>query len=140
MIFRRKVNHASSRCARLGILVSWLVLLSNAQTTGPVIVLIGPPGSGKTTQTEILRKERSMAVISADDLIARNRQAFEKFKNPHIQGVEPRVDPALNRLVEEALGSLDVSKGLILDGYPAAKNHGDHLTVLTESTICRRRW
>ena len=132
MISRPTANHAISRYARLGILVPGLALLSYAQTAGPVVVLIGPPGSGKTTQAEILRKERGMAVISADDLIARNRQAFEKFKNPHIQGVEPRVDPALNRLVEEALGSVDLSKGLILDGYPAAKNHGDHLTVLTE--------
>jgi adenylate kinase family enzyme len=46
--------------------------------------------------------------------------------------VEPRVDPVLNRLVEEALASVEVSRGVILDGYPAAKNHGDHLTVLRE--------
>jgi adenylate kinase family enzyme len=110
--------------------VSGLALLSFGQATGPVVVLIGPPGSGKTTQTEILRKEHGMVIISADDLIARNQQVFAKFKNPHIQGVEPRLDPVLNRLVEEAIASADLSKGVILDGYPAAKNQGDHLTVL----------
>lgn len=71
-----------------------------------------------------------MAIIAADDLIARNKQSFARFKNPAIQGVEPRVDPALNQLVENALTSVDPSKGIVLDGYPAAKNHGDHLTVL----------
>jgi len=131
-ISRRKTNNTDSGFARLGILVPGLALLSFAQTAGPLIVLIGPPGSGKTTQAEILRKERGMAVISADELISRNREAFEKFKNPDIQGVEPRLDPALNRLVEEALRSADLSKGLILDGYPAAKSQGDHLTVVRE--------
>jgi len=132
VIFLRRATYASIRYARLGILVPGLALLSYAQTAVPVVMLIGPPGSGKTTQTELLRKERGMAVISADDLIARNQQAFEKFKNPHIQGVEPRLDPALNKLVDAALGSMDLSKGLVLDGYPASKNHGDHLNVLRE--------
>jgi adenylate kinase family enzyme len=119
-------------CARLGILIAGFALVSFAQATGPVVVLIGPPGSGKTTQTEILRKERGMVVISADDLIARNKQAFAKFRNPHIQGIEPRVDPVLNKLVEDALMSADRSKGVVLDGYPAAKVHGDYLTALRE--------
>jgi adenylate kinase len=129
----REKSRSGSWWARLRILVPWLALISYAQAAGPVVVLIGPPGSGKTTQTEILQKQRGMAIISADDLIARNQQAFAKFKNPHIQGVEPRVDPVLNRLVEEALSSADTSKGVILDGYPAAKNHGDHLNVLREN-------
>jgi adenylate kinase len=116
----------------VAILVPGLAVLSYAQTAGPVVVLMGAPGSGKTTQTELLRKQRGMAVISADDLIARNRQVFERFRNPHIKGLEPRVDPALNRLVDEALGSMDLSKGVILDGYPAAKSHGDYLNVLRE--------
>jgi adenylate kinase family enzyme len=46
--------------------------------------------------------------------------------------VELRLDPALNHLVEEALGATDLSKGVILDGYPAAKTHADHLAKLRE--------
>jgi len=95
-------------------------------------MLIGPPGSGKTTQADILRKERGMVIISADDLIARNRQAFARFNNPKIQGVEPRLDPVLNLLVDQTLSAVDASKGVVLDGYPAAKTHGDHLTALRE--------
>jgi adenylate kinase len=130
VIFCRKANRAGSHSWRLPFLVSILALPSYAYLTGPVVVLIGPPGSGKTTQTEILRKTRGMAVISADDLIARNKREFARFKNPHIEGVEPRLDPVLNRLVEEAIASADLSKGVILDGYPAAKNQGDHLAAL----------
>ena len=71
-----------------------------------------------------------MAVVSVEDLIAQNRQAFQKFRRPEIQGVEPRLDPVLKRLVEERLGAIDRSKGVILDGYPASKEQGDHLSSL----------
>ena len=130
MISCSRQTGAAGRYARRAFIVTSMALSLYAQAIGPVVVLIGPPGSGKTTQTEILRKERGRVVISADDLIARNQQAFAKLKNPHIQGVEPRVDPVLNRLVEQALTSIELSRGVILDGYPAAKNHGDYLTVL----------
>lgn len=132
MIFLGIATHASIRYARFGVWAAGLALLSYAQTAAPVVMVIGAPGSGKTTQTQLLRKDRGMAVVSADDLIARNRQAFERFKNPQIQGVEPRLDPALNKLVDSALASMDLSKGLVLDGYPAAKVHGDYLKVLID--------
>jgi len=102
----------------------------NAQSAGPLIVVIGPPASGKTTQAQILQKERGMTVVSVEDLIAQNRQAFQKFRRPEIQGVEPRLDPVLKRLVEERLGTIDRSRGVILDGYPASKEQGDHLSSL----------
>jgi adenylate kinase family enzyme len=101
-----------------------------AQSGVPLIVLIGPPASGKTTQARILQKERGMTIISVEDVIAQNRQSFEKYARPEIQGVEPRLDPVLNRLVAERLRGIDRSKGVILDGYPASKEQGDHLTSL----------
>ena len=104
--------------------------IAGAQPAGPLVVLIGPPEAGKTTQARILQKERGMAVVSVEDLIAQNHSAFEKFRRPEIQGVEPRLDPVLNRLVDERLRAIDRSKGVILDGYPASKEQGDHLTAL----------
>ena len=71
-----------------------------------------------------------MAVVSVEDLIAQDPQAFQRFRRPEIQGVEPRLDPVLNRLVGERLRTIDRSKGVILDGYPASKEQGDHLTSL----------
>src|SRR6185369_15159759 len=74
-----------------------------AQAAGPLIILIGPPASGKTTQAEILQKERGMTVISVEDLIAQNARMLEKVRRPEIHGVEPRLDPALNRLIDERI-------------------------------------
>jgi adenylate kinase len=125
-------NRPVSLARLLPLLLASVALTSYAQAAVPLILLVGPPGSGKTTQAEILQKELGMTLISADDLIRRNPQAFEKFKNPQIHGVEPRVDPVLNRLVDEALASADRSKGVILDGYPAAKIHGDYIPTLLQ--------
>ena len=122
----------SRRIVPLGLLSLTLAVLSHAEVSGPVVVLIGAPGSGKTTQAGILSKERGMAVISAADLISRNQQSFAKFKQPNIQGLEPRVDPALNGLVEEALKSINSTSGVLLDGYPAASNHGAYFFELAK--------
>lgn len=103
---------------------------ANAQPSGQLVVLVGPPGAGKTTQANILKKEFGMAVIYPDELIAQNRSAFAKYDEPGIHGVEPRLDPALNPLIEAKLRSLDLSKGVVLDGYPAAKDQGDFLAKL----------
>jgi len=94
--------------------------------------MVGPPGSGRSTQAAILKKDLGMALISADELIARNPEKFQKNRIPTLQGVDPRLDPALNELVEEALKAGDLSKGVVLDGYPASKIQGDHLTTLRD--------
>ena len=44
----------------------------------------------------------------------------------------------MNELVEEALKSTDLSKGVVLDGYPASKIQGDFLTGLLD-TAARSR-
>ena len=108
------------------------ILAIDLRAAGLVVMIIGPPGSGRSTQAEILRKDRGMLVIAADDLIARNREKFERFRNPTIQGVDVHLDPALNQLVAEALTTADLSKGVVLDGYPAAKTQGDYLAGLRE--------
>jgi len=122
----------AGRRAYLGILFVWIALVSYAQVAGPVVVLIGVPGSGRSTQAAALKTRRSMTVISADDLIARNPQVFEKSRTSAIPNFDPHLDPALNRLVEAALIIADLSKGLVLVGYPASKAQGDYLVSLRE--------
>ncbi len=83
------------------------------ETTKPlVIVLIGPPGSGKTTQAEFIHKKYSLPVVGADDLRA---------SNP---------DNKVDALLRKRIQSLDVSKGFILDGYPATHAEADNLSAI----------
>jgi adenylate kinase len=99
---------------------------------GPILILIGSPSAGKSTQAEILHKDYGMTVISADDLIAHNRDRFQKFNNPILTGVDPNLDPALNSLVEQALQDADRTHGVVLDGYPSSTSQGDFLVKLRE--------
>jgi adenylate kinase family enzyme len=121
------VISAISKC-----LIRLALLASPALAAGPVILMVGPPGSGRSTQAEFLKKDPGMAVIAADELIARNQQKFQKYKTPALHGVDPHLDPALDSLVEQALKTADTSKGVVLDGYPASKIQGDFLTALNK--------
>ncbi len=103
-----------------------------ASSPGPVVLLIGPPAGGKTTQSSALSKDLGVPIVSVDELIAANRQEFSKKNNAGTAPLDPRVDPAVNRLVDEKLRSLDLSKGVILDGYPAAAIHADYLKHLLQ--------
>jgi adenylate kinase family enzyme len=123
----------TGRRTYLSLMLAWLASISYAQAAGPVVVLIGLPGSGRSAQAAALKSRRSMTVISADDLIARNPEAFEKSRISPIPNFDPHFDPKLNGLVEAALIAADLSKGLVLVGYPASKEQGDYLVSLREA-------
>ncbi len=95
-----------------------------------VIVLIGPPGSGKTTQSEFLKKTFGIPTIVSEDLIRNNPSALAKYRTDGIDPGTPQSSPALNELVQDALSKIDRTKGVVLDGYPATKDQADHLAGL----------
>jgi adenylate kinase len=109
-----------------------LVAVAAAQTSDDrfVIVLIGPTGSGKATQSEFIQREFGISTIGVDDLIKENPAALEKYRTPGIDPGLPQTSPALNDLVRARLSKMDLKKGVVLDGYPANKDQADHLAAL----------
>jgi adenylate kinase len=103
-----------------------------SQTTDQryLILLIGPTGSGKTTQAEFLKKRFGIPTIAVDDLIQANPAALAKYRRPGITPGPPQLNPAIDELVAEKLASLDLTKGVALDGYPGSKDQADHLAAL----------
>ena len=95
-----------------------------------VIVLIGPTGSGKTTQSEFIKREFGISTIGVDDLIRENPSALEKYRTAGIDPGPPQTSPALNELVRARLSKMDLKKGVVLDGYPATNDQADHLATL----------
>ncbi len=84
-------------------------------------MLFGPPGSGKGTQANLLRKCLGVPHISTGDMLR------EHIRTGDALGSEVRAtiklgrlvpDELVNRLVEERIGRPDALKGFILDGYP----------------------
>jgi adenylate kinase len=101
---------------------------SNVQ--GPVILIIGAPGAGKTTQAEALGKAYALPVITATQLINDNREVFERIRKTKISGIEPETDPVLNHLFEQRLEQPGLAKGFITAGYPSVKDHADFVAGL----------
>ena len=95
-----------------------------------LVVLIGPTGSGKSTQAEFLKKRFGTPTVAVDDLIQANPEALAKFRRPGITPGPPQLNPAIDALVAEKLASLDLTQGVVLDGYPASKDQADHLAAL----------
>jgi adenylate kinase len=91
-----------------------------------LIVLIGPTGSGKSTQTEFLKKRFGIPAIAVDDLIAANSAELAK----HRVAGPPQLNPAIDALVAARIAALDLTKGVVLDGYPASRAQADHLAAL----------
>lgn len=100
-----------------------------------VIVLMGPTGSGKTTQSEFIQKRFGIPTISVDVLIRDHPALLAKEETPGIDPGPPQANPALNELVRDACQKLDLTKGVVLDGYPATKDQADYLADLVRKLI-----
>jgi adenylate kinase len=85
----------------------------------PLIVLIGPPLSGKTTFVESISTTYGIPAISIEDLIKDNAEELDKLRGKGISMAEMRYDPAMSRYLKTRLKTADLSHGLALDGYPA---------------------
>ena len=101
--------------------------------TGPVVVFLGPPGSGKSTQAAEAAKYLKVPVVSAEELIKENAAELAKARTSGITGMEPETDPLLNKFFEARLKRGDLSNGMILDGYPNTKDQADFSSKLVAS-------
>lgn len=85
------------------------------------IVLLGPPGSGKGTQGDILAEAMNIRKLSTGDLV---RQAIAEESDiglrmqTYMKEGDLVPDVLITELLENALSAQDWKKGFILDGFP----------------------
>ena len=106
---------------------------SPAATGGPsqpLIILIGPPLSGKTTFAETISQTYGIPSISVEDLIRDNAAELKQLQPQGVPVAEMRYDPAMSRYLRERLKTADLSHGLTLDGYPTTVFQAEQLAKM----------
>jgi adenylate kinase len=85
------------------------------------IILFGPPGAGKGTQSKILAEVYHIAHISTGDML-RSRMAvgddFSVLLKEKISIGSDEADALMVRMVKERIAEPDCNNGFILDGFP----------------------
>lgn len=88
----------------------------------PNIVILGPPGSGRTTQARLVADQYGLVCVSVRDLIAaqgkKSPELGQIIKRAVISG-QMLPDNLLNNLVSERISQPDCQvNGWVLEGYP----------------------
>lgn len=106
---------------------------------GRVLILFGPPGSGKGTQAKKLRDALKIPHISTGDMLR------ERIASGDPLGLEVRSlmesgnlvpDATVAKLVEDRLLAGDCGPGAILDGYPRTVPQAEHLEAFLKRLGC----
>ena len=88
---------------------------------GPKIIMIGGPGSGKSTYSELLKKELGIAHIYTGDMMRalskKNTTDGKKVRELLAKG-EFAPTPIVIDAVKERMKQPDAMKGYVFDGFP----------------------
>ncbi len=102
--------------------------------SGPLrLVLLGPPGSGKGTQAELLAARLGVPAISTGNMLREAVAAgTELGRRVHgLLGTGALVDDAtMAEVVRERLAQPDAERGFLLDGYPRTRAQAETLAEL----------
>jgi len=86
-----------------------------------ICVLVGPPGSGKGTQAELIAADLGVLHISTGELLRAEAAAGTPLGRevaPVLAAGELVPDELMERLLQQRLAAPDAAPGAILDGYP----------------------
>jgi len=84
-------------------------------TDGKILVIMGPPGSGKGTVSKKLSEKKGILHISTGDLI-RNSEDEDLKRSISKGNYAP--DSVMVKMLRKKIKESDISKGMILDGFP----------------------
>jgi adenylate kinase len=103
---------------------------------GAVILVLGPPGSGKTLNAERIGNRYGLSTISMSELLKEaggwGKAGSRKMFRAPVESGDLLSDEGSVRLLEQRLGKEDANKGFVLDGFPLTAKQAQYLESVSE--------
>ena len=102
------------------------------------IVIFGAPGSGKGTQSDLIKKNLNLAHISTGDVLRqemKNESELGKIAKGYIEKGQLVPDDLICDMLANTLDALANAKGVIFDGFPRTIPQAEAL----EKILAKRR-
>ncbi len=95
-----------------------------------ILLFIGPPGSGKGTQADLIHEELGIPHISTGDILREAVKAqtdLGKKARKYMQAGDLVPDDIMIGIIQDRILQPDCNDGYILDGFPRTTNQGKAL-------------
>lgn len=98
------------------------------------VLLLGPPGAGKGTQSKRLAETFDLEHVTTGDALRANKDMETDHGTPreYMEAGELVPDPVVNEIVQAALSEAD---GFVLDGYPRNLSQAEYLAEITDLDV-----
>lgn len=93
------------------------------------LIIIGPPGSGKDTQMDELRKYVKLQDVSAGNIVRELARTHEKFREAMEAG-DLIDDKSILVAVEKEIAKTEASEGIVFDGFPRTLHQAEALNEI----------
>jgi adenylate kinase len=107
--------------------------------SGPRVLILGPPGAGKGTQSSNIAETFDVEHITTGDALRANKDMDisdmdTEYDTPreYMEAGDLVPDAVVNAIVDEALSSAD---GFVLDGYPRNLDQAEELADMTDLDV-----
>lgn len=99
------------------------------------LIIFGPPGAGKGTQSEVIKEKMKVFHLSTGDMLReaiKNETETGKLAKQYTEAGKLVPDEVVIKIVEEKVASLDKEMGTLFDGFPRTLDQAKALDAMLE--------